>query len=83
MANSQAANSSVQGSAAVVLLWFLALYRSTVSPHLKTNCRFEMSCSAYMVAAVAKHGAIRGLLRGTRRLFSCHPWSNRPYWDAP
>ena len=61
----------------------LAFYRRRISPHLSVRCRFEISCSAYMALAIAKHGHMCGLARGIGRLFSCHPWSSRPYWDAP
>jgi putative membrane protein insertion efficiency factor len=45
-------------------------------------CRFEPSCSQYMIGALRKHGAIRGLVRGMARFLRCHPWRPGGY-DPP
>lgn len=37
-------------------------------------CRFDPSCSAYALQALAAHGAARGLWLTVRRLGRCHPW---------
>ncbi len=56
------------------------LYQWTVSPFLVwlggpgTGCRFEPTCSAYLLEAVETHGLGRGLWLGLKRLGRCHPW---------
>jgi putative membrane protein insertion efficiency factor len=52
----------------------LKIYQTCVSPLLGERCRFHPSCSHYAVAAVEKHGIIRGFFFTIRRLFRCHPW---------
>jgi putative membrane protein insertion efficiency factor len=37
-------------------------------------CRFHPSCSQYMIEAIQKYGAPRGVWRGLRRLLRCHPF---------
>ncbi len=52
----------------------VGVYRGTVGLWLGGHCRFEPSCSQYMLDAVAKHGPVRGTWRGLRRITRCHPW---------
>jgi putative membrane protein insertion efficiency factor len=71
------------GRAAVyVIVAMIRVYQVTVSPLLGPACRFEPSCSRYMVEALKKYGLIRGLLKGTRRFLRCHPWDPGGY-DPP
>jgi len=37
-------------------------------------CRFEPSCSAYMILAIEKYGSAKGLLKGIVRFFRCNPF---------
>lgn len=55
----------------VVLLRF---YKRWISPLLPSACRFYPTCSEYMLAAVSRHGAARGVWLGLRRLGRCHPF---------
>ncbi len=50
------------------------VYQVTLSPLLGPACRFEPTCSRYLVTAVRKYGLLRGLWKGLRRLARCHPW---------
>lgn len=50
------------------------LYRLFISPLFGPACRFQPSCSAYMLEALQKHGIVRGLFLGAWRLLRCHPW---------
>ena len=43
-------------------------------------CRFEPTCSVYMMQAIEKHGVLRGIWLGVRRLAHCHPF-NPGGWD--
>ena len=38
------------------------------------QCRFQPTCSQYMIGAVQKYGPIRGAWRGVKRICRCHPW---------
>jgi putative membrane protein insertion efficiency factor len=50
------------------------LYQVALSPYLGSACRFHPSCSTYLADAVEKHGAVRGVWLGGRRLARCHPF---------
>lgn len=68
---------------------FIRGYQILVSPLLRfvagpgSGCRFEPSCSQYMLEAVEKHGALRGGWLGVRRLLRCHPWGGLGYDPVP
>ncbi|HNQ15250.1 MAG TPA: membrane protein insertion efficiency factor YidD [Pyrinomonadaceae bacterium] len=62
-----------------LVLSFLRLYKTLVSPFLPPACRFEPSCSTYMKDAVEKYGAISGTWMGVKRLSRCHPFCEGGY----
>ncbi|MAE52106.1 MAG: membrane protein insertion efficiency factor YidD [Micavibrio sp.] len=57
------------------------VYRYVISPNIPKSCRFYPSCSAYMLEALEKHGPVKGLWLGLRRLSKCHPWCKCDYHD--
>ena len=58
----------------------LRFYKRFVSPLLPPMCRFDPTCSIYMMQAIEKHGTLRGVWLGLRRLARCHPF-NPGGWD--
>ncbi len=84
---------SVRATVATVLSWparaiiailivMIRLYQITLSPLLGQACRFEPTCSRYMVESLRKYGLLRGVARGLRRVSRCHPWDPGGY-DPP
>ncbi|HUP79825.1 MAG TPA: membrane protein insertion efficiency factor YidD [Pirellula sp.] len=65
-----------------VLIAMVRFYQRAVSPLLGSNCRFSPSCSQYTIEAIEKYGAIRGIWKGVKRIFRCHPFSPGGY-DPP
>jgi len=63
-----------------VALALLRTYKRLISPLLPPMCRFEPTCSVYMMQAIEKHGFLRGVWLGVRRLARCHPF-NPGGWD--
>ncbi|MDA0660382.1 MAG: membrane protein insertion efficiency factor YidD [Planctomycetota bacterium] len=49
-------------------------YQLFLSPWLGRCCRFQPTCSQYMIESLRKYGAIRGTWQGLRRIARCHPW---------
>ena len=52
----------------------LKAYKLFVSPLLPSACRFHPTCSDYMKEAIEKHGVLKGVGLGLRRLARCHPF---------
>ena len=61
-------------------LFFLRLYKRFLSPLLPPMCRFEPTCSVYMMEAISRYGILHGGWLGVRRLGRCHPF-NPGGWD--
>lgn len=49
-------------------------YKTLLSPLFGKHCRFYPTCSAYTRTAIEKHGLLKGIFFGTKRLFKCHPF---------
>ncbi len=62
------------------LVALLRGYKRFLSPLLPPMCRFEPTCSIYMMQAIEKYGALRGVWLGIRRLSRCHVF-NPGGWD--
>jgi uncharacterized protein len=58
----------------------LRFYKRFISPLLPPMCRFEPTCSMYMMQAIEKYGTMRGTWLGLRRLSRCHVF-NPGGWD--
>lgn len=58
-------------------------YQLVFSPLLGPSCRFEPSCSNYMLEAIRIHGVGYGVLLGLRRILRCHPWNPGGYDPVP
>jgi len=64
-------------------LLLIKLYQKAISPLLPKSCRYEPTCSEYMIEAIDTHGVIKGLYLGTKRLLRCHPWGSEGYDPVP
>lgn len=58
-----------------LVAWTLMAYRRVISPLYGDVCRYYPSCSAYALEAVQRHGAVKGMWLGIRRIGRCHPWA--------
>ena len=61
----------------------IRLYQIFLSPLLGSNCRFQPSCSRYMMGAIEEWGPIKGIYLGTRRILKCHPWGPHGHDPVP
>jgi len=56
------------------LLLLVKVYKYSISPLLPMACRYEPTCSNYMIEALNKYGLLKGSYLGVKRILSCHPW---------
>jgi uncharacterized protein len=62
-----------------LLILLIRFYQNAISPFLHKNCRFEPTCSAYMIEALQVQGIFKGGLMGTKRILKCNPWGGKGY----
>jgi putative membrane protein insertion efficiency factor len=74
--------SAADRAATALLVAVIRAYQWTISPLIGPACRFEPTCSRYMIEAVRRYGLIRGVAKGLMRLGRCHPWHPGGY-DPP
>lgn len=65
------------------LIFLVRIYQYIISPLMPATCRYQPTCSHYMVEALQKHGPLKGLFLGIKRILSCHPWGGSGYDPVP
>lgn len=71
------------GAAAQIVALPVRAYRLLLSPWVGHGCRFQPTCSAYSLEALARHGAIRGSWLTAHRVCRCHPLGGSGYDPVP
>ena len=64
-------------------VFLVRFYQTAISPFTPSACRFEPTCSSYMIEALQKHGLFYGGFLGIKRILSCHPWGKTGYDPVP
>lgn len=54
-----------------------------ISPLFPSACRYNPTCSHYMVDALKEWGVFKGLYLGLKRIGSCHPWGGSGHDPVP
>jgi putative membrane protein insertion efficiency factor len=75
--------SAADKTARALLRIAIVTYQGTVSPLLGKHCRFYPSCSQYVLTAVDRHGLLKGLFLGVRRLMRCNGFFPGGYDPVP
>ena len=65
----------------LLLILPVKIYQWIISPIFPASCRYNPTCSSYMIEAIKVHGPIKGSWLGIRRISRCHPWGG--YGDDP
>ena len=55
------------------LIGLIKIYKLFISPYLGNNCRYFPTCSEYFIDCLKLNGILKGSLKGTKRILSCHP----------
>ena len=66
-----------------IIIYLIKIYQITLSPLLGSNCRFQPTCSQYMIEAINLHGVLKGLSLGFKRISKCHPFGLKGYDPVP
>lgn len=54
-----------------ILIFLVHIYQRFSPDSIRMKCRFEPSCSQYMIMALEKYGVLKGLKLGLKRLRKC------------
>ena len=68
---------------AATLCFLIRVYQKTLKYVFGNCCRFEPSCSNYMLEAIRIHGVGYGVFLGLRRVARCHPWNPGGFDPVP
>lgn len=55
-----------------ILIAMVRGYQKWISPIFPPSCRFQPTCSNYMIQAIERFG-VKGVLMGVARILRCHP----------
>ncbi len=58
-------------------------YQIILSPLLGANCRYQPTCSQYMIEAIIEWGPFKGIWLGLKRIGRCHPWAGHGHDPVP
>ena len=56
-----------------ILIGLINIYKMIISPYLTPSCRYLPTCSEYTIECLKRYGLIKGILKSTKRILSCHP----------
>ena len=66
-----------------IFIFPVRFYQWTISPLLPDSCRYQPTCSHYMIEAIEEWGVLKGVWLGLKRISRCHPWGGHGYDPVP
>ena len=69
-----------------IIIFLLKKYKKVLSPIISScgiHCKYQPTCSEYMMQAVDKYGVIKGVFLGIIRILKCNPFSKGGYDPVP
>ncbi|RMG77680.1 MAG: membrane protein insertion efficiency factor YidD [Bacteroidetes bacterium] len=66
-----------------IVIFPIRVYQKLLSPLMGPTCRFQPTCSHYMVQSIEEWGILKGLWLGLKRIGRCHPWGGHGIDPVP
>ncbi|MFZ1748774.1 MAG: membrane protein insertion efficiency factor YidD [Saprospiraceae bacterium] len=66
-----------------IFIWPVRFYQMAISPIFPSQCRYQPTCSQYMIEAIEVWGPLKGMWLGVRRIARCHPWGAHGHDPVP
>ena len=63
-----------------IIIAIVRIYQFGISPYFPDACRYQPTCSQYMVDSIKEWGIMKGTWLGFKRISRCHPWGGHG-WD--
>ena len=57
----------------ITLIKIIKIYQFVISPFIGNNCRYMPTCSDYFIESLKTYGLLKGVLKGIKRILTCHP----------
>ena len=65
------------------LIILVKIYQLIISPLFPSVCRYDPTCSHYMIKSLKVWGPFKGLFLGVKRILRCHPWGGHGHDPVP
>ena len=65
------------------LILLVRIYQLILSPIMPPVCRFQPTCSHYMIESLKVWGPLKGTYLGVKRIMRCHPWGGHGHDPVP
>tara|TARA_B100000287_G_C20506302_1_gene731214 strand:+ start:71 stop:295 length:225 start_codon:yes stop_codon:yes gene_type:complete len=62
-----------------LIIYIIKIYKIILSPLLGPSCRYLPTCSDYFIDCLNEYGVVKGVLKGSKRIMSCHPFGSHGY----
>jgi uncharacterized protein len=60
-----------------LFIMLIKLYQRSFGLLFINSCRFTPTCSEYAIAALKKHGLVRGSYLSLKRILKCNPYNKK------
>ena len=54
------------------IIFLIRIYQRFAPDHVRNKCRFEPSCSEYMILSIEKYNLLKGIKKGSKRCKRCN-----------
>ena len=65
------------------IILIIRSYQVLLSPIIRTNCRYQPSCSEYAIIALKEHGLLKGTYLFILRILKCNPFGGHGHDPVP
>ena len=66
-----------------LLILLIKFYQICLSPFFVSRCRYTPTCSMYTIECLEKHGVLKGIWLGIKRISNCRPGSDGGFDPIP
>ena len=63
----------------MIIIILIKIYKLILSPIFVPSFRYLPTCSDYFIDCLNEYGVIKGVIKGTKRILSCHPFGGHGY----
>jgi len=67
----------------ILLILLIKFYQLCLSPFFVSRCRYTPTCSMYTIECLEKHGVLKGIWLGIKRISNCRPGSDGGFDPIP